>query len=141
MGVVGCSETLKNSHQITGRHSPDGSKLSFTVPLHALSMELRPCEATFPRLVKEMLYLAFDGTRSYITVFATASYLSDGSTYVYVFQALCFPSSTGTTLPEFLPSPTHITCPTYLIFLDFITLIISHTEMLVRNSSQLLFCM
>lgn len=83
-----------------------------------------------------------DGIRSFITVFATASYLSDRSTYVYVFQALCFPSRTGNkTLPEFLPSPMHITCPTYLILLDFITQIISCIETPVRNSAQLLFCM
>jgi hypothetical protein len=71
------------------------SELSFTVPLHADSMKLRLCEATFPQLVKRILYLTFDGLRSIITVFATVSHLSDGSTYVYVFQALCFPSGTG----------------------------------------------
>ena len=33
MGVLGSSETLKNSYRITKCHRSDGNKLSFTVPL------------------------------------------------------------------------------------------------------------
>jgi hypothetical protein len=45
-------------------------------------MEQGPFEAIFPQLDKKILYFAFDGIRSFITVLAKASHLSDGSTYV-----------------------------------------------------------
>jgi hypothetical protein len=35
----------------------------------------------------------------------------------------------------------HATCPTHLILLDLITLIILHIQMLLRNIAQLLFFM